>query len=209
MRLTNQLFNMRFLILLLLIPVTYSAQQDSAYINTVLKHREEVNKEFGDTAKSPLPDEMAIEFEHLNYFEPNEKYRIEAKFKKKIGPVFEMTTSAGKLKKFRQYGILKFKLDGKKFKLPIYQNMRLLQMPMYRDYVFIPFNDLTNEEESYGGGRYIEAKLPKDKTYILDFNYAFNPYCHYTTGYNCPIPPKDNFLDIRIEAGEKKFDEDH
>ena len=54
----------------------------------------------------------------------------------------------------------------------------------------------------------LKQKIPTGKTYDLDFNYCFNPYCHYTTGYNCPIPPRENYLEIKIEAGEKKFKED-
>ena len=40
---------------------------------------------------------------------------------------------------------------------------------------------------------------------VLDFNAAYNPYCAYTDGYNCPIPPMENALGIRIEAGEKVY----
>jgi len=149
---------------------------------------------------------MAINFKHLNYYKPNPAYKIIANFKKEIGDEFYMTTSAGKKKKFRQYGILSFEIDGKKLKLPIYQNIKLMKTEMYKDYIFIPFTDLTNGEETYGGGRYIETTIPKGNTYVLDFNYCFNPYCHYTTGYNCPIPPKANFLDLKIEAGEKKYE---
>jgi len=75
--------------------------------------------------------------------------------------------------------------------------------PIYKNHIFIPFTDLTNGEETYGGGRYIDATIPKGKSITLDFNYSYNPYCHYTEGYNCPIPPKENFLDIKIKAGEK------
>ncbi len=78
----------------------------------------------------------------------------------------------------------------------------------YKDYIFIPFKDHTNGNETYGGGRYIEAKKPTGDTYQLDFNYAFNPYCHYTTGYSCPYPPEANFLEIKIETGEKKYKTD-
>ncbi|MDQ3048969.1 MAG: DUF1684 domain-containing protein, partial [Bacteroidota bacterium] len=54
---------------------------------------------------------------------------------------------------------------------------------------------------SYGGGRYMDLRIPKGKTITLDFNQAYNPYCAYSTGYSCPIPPKENFLDLKVEAG--------
>lgn len=197
----------KLLIILLLINSTgLFAQETSSYLEQLNVHRAEMDIEFGDTTTSILPNDIALNFKQLNYFEPNEKYNILANFQKKIGKAFFMTTSSGNQKTFRQYGVLSFTIDNKLYKLPIYQNIKLMQNDKYKDYIFIPFTDLTNNNETYGGGRYIEAKKPTGKTYQLDFNYAFNPYCHYTTGYNCPIPPKENFLDIRIEAGEKKFD---
>jgi len=194
-----------YLSFLFLFSISVHGQTNNGNHDAIVKHRTEVDEEFSDTARSPLPDTMALKFEHLNYFEANEKFRLTAKFKKKIGPIFNMTTSSGKLKEFRQYGTLFFTVDGKKLKLPIYQNIKLMEKEKYKDYIFIPFTDLTNGEETYGGGRYIEASRPEGKTFDLDFNYCFNPYCHYTDGYNCPIPPKKNFLNIRIEAGEKKY----
>ena len=198
-------------IILILSSITVSGQFDEAYLEKIQEHRAHSDKEFGDTATSILPIEEALAFDHLNYYKPNPKYRITAKFKKKIGKEFEMVTSSGKKKKFRQYGKLSFSIDGKKLKLPIYQNIKLMAMEKYKDYIFIPFKDHTNGDETYGGGRYIEASKPTGKTYDLDFNYCFNPYCHYTTGYNCPIPPMENYLELKIEAGEKKYilDEAH
>ena len=196
------------LILSMLTSASLYAQQDDSYIVQLNKHRNNKDREFKDTATSILPKEMALTFKYLNYFEPNPAYRVLANFKKEIGKEFYMTTSSGQKKKFRQYGILYFELTGKSLQLPIYQNIRLMKTEEYKDYIFIPFTDLTSGEESYGGGRYIEASLPTDSTYSLDFNYCFNPYCHYTTGYNCPIPPAANFLDVRIEAGEKKYHTD-
>jgi uncharacterized protein (DUF1684 family) len=196
------------LYILLVLSSTLFSQEKEDYLKTLSKHRIEMDKEFGDTATSILPNNIILNFKHLNYFKPNPKYNITADFKKEIGKEFTMTTSSGKLKTFRQYGILSFAIDKKEFQLPIYQNIKLMKNTKYKDYIFIPFNDLTNGLETYGGGRYIEATKPTGKKFKLDFNYAFNPYCHYTTGYNCPIPPKENFLDIRIEAGEKVFIED-
>tara|TARA_B100000809_G_scaffold70615_2_gene68158 strand:- start:12584 stop:13195 length:612 start_codon:yes stop_codon:yes gene_type:complete len=191
--------------ILLVLSSTLFSQEKEDYLKTLKKHRVEMDIEFGDTSTSILPNEMVLNFKHLNYFKPNPKYNITADFKKEIGKEFTMTTSSGKKKLFRQYGILSFKIDKRKHLLPIYQNIKLMKTEKYKNYIFIPFTDLTNGEETYGGGRYIEAEIPTEDTFQLDFNYAFNPYCHYTTGYNCPIPPKENFLELRIEAGEKTF----
>ena len=77
----------------------------------------------------------------------------------------------------------------------------------YKDYLFIPFTDKTSGIETYGGGRYIDLVLSDivNKTCTIDFNKAYNPYCAYTAGYNCPIPPKENDLPVAIKAGELNF----
>jgi uncharacterized protein len=196
---------MKLALLLLLLPfITHSQNQ---YIEKVVEHRKEKNAEYKDTLKSPFHKEQIANFDSLNYFAPNQKFNIQAKFVKELGAAFDMTTSSGKSKKFRVYGNLFFSIDSIDYVLPIYQNLKLMTNPLYQNYIFIPFTDLTNGEETYGGGRYIEATIPTSNTFNLDFNYCFNPYCHYTTGYNCPIPPKENFLDLRIEAGEKVYEE--
>ena len=75
----------------------------------------------------------------------------------------------------------------------------------YKDYLFLPFTDLTNGDTTYGGGRYIDMRIPEKNTIILDFNQSYNPYCAYGGNYSCPIPPAENNLDIAITAGVKKF----
>jgi uncharacterized protein (DUF1684 family) len=197
--------NKLIIIASILYAIPTNAQHTESLLKELLNHRSEKDAEFKDTSSTILPKDMALKFKGLNYFDPNPAFRVTAIFKKKIGKEFHMTTSSGKKKKFRQYGILTFKLNGKKLTLPIYQNIKLMQTEAYQNYIFIPFTDLTNGNETYGGGRYIETTIPTGDTLTLDFNYSFNPYCHYTTGYNCPIPPKENFLDIRIEAGEKIY----
>ena len=82
-----------------------------------------------------------------------------------------------------------------------YQNVVYSQKEEYKDHLFLPFTDKTNGFESYGGGRYIDLRIPATDSLLLDFNQSYNPYCAYTTGYNCPIPPKENALPIKIEVG--------
>jgi hypothetical protein len=72
--------------------------------------------------------------------------------------------------------------------------------------LFVPFTDLTSGDGSYGGGRYIDVKISKGDSIILDFNKTYNPYCAYIANYSCPIPPKENDLLVRIEAGIKEFE---
>jgi uncharacterized protein (DUF1684 family) len=71
--------------------------------------------------------------------------------------------------------------------------------------LFLPFLDNTNGDTTYGGGRYIDLRIPEGDTIEIDFNKAYNPYCAYNSRYSCPIVPRENYLDTNIEAGVKKF----
>ena len=77
----------------------------------------------------------------------------------------------------------------------------------YKNYLFIPFTDLTTGDESYGSGRYMDFTTDsiQSNKLTLDFNKAYNPYCAYAIGFHCPLPPKENFLKVAIIAGEKVF----
>ena len=73
----------------------------------------------------------------------------------------------------------------------------------YKDYLFIPFRDVTSGKETFGGGRFLDARIPKNDTLLIDFNLNYNPYCAYSERYSCPIPPTENTLKVSILAGEK------
>ncbi len=187
-------------------PLTIFAQDFKAEIE---KHREEYKAEFLKNSSSPLKKE---DFEYLRFYEPNEKFKVECEFvaTKKEKP-FDVPTSSGQTATYTKFGELKFEIEGKSYKLAVYQSLRLRNLPQYRDYLFIPFKDLTNGKETYGGGRYLDLRMKEiagDKIY-LDFNKAYNPYCAFSAGYSCPIPPKENQLKVAIEAGEKNFAKEH
>src|SRR4051812_14133673 len=106
-----------------------------------------------------------------------------------------MKTSTARLPKYRKYAELEFTLQGKAFKLAVYQSSDLMKNVIYKNYLFLPFKDLSSGKETYGGGRYIDLELPvKDNVITLDFNKAYNPYCAYSTKYSCPLVPSENML---------------
>ena len=148
----------------------------------------------------------------LHFFAINEKYKVTASFTRlNDTSVFVMKTSGKVSKKFYRYGTLSFKLNDSLLHLTVYQSLQLIKDPKYKDDLFIPYTDLTTGEESYGGGRYIDILTTdiKNNMVVIDFNKAYNPYCSYTTGYNCPIPPRENDLPIAVKAGEMKFGKAH
>ena len=179
------------------------AQKD---LSSAEKFQTELNKSYADSLKSPLMKEDLKQFKGLDFFSINEKYIVEATFirTKKEKP-FGMKTTTSRTPLYKKYGELHFEIDGKALKLNVYQNVDLNKKPGYEDYLFLPFSDLTCGKESYIGGRYVDMKIQKGKTWTIDFNKAYNPYCAYNYEYSCPIVPLENDLDIEILAGVKKF----
>ena len=98
-------------------------------------------------------------------------------------------------------GFVTFELGG--------QEQRLEAHVDEDEYLRLDFKDTTNGDTTYVGGRFLVAEMPKDGKIIVDFNRAYNPPCAYTDYATCPLPPLENRLPIRIEAGEKAYRETH
>ncbi|MEO9660053.1 MAG: DUF1684 domain-containing protein [Maribacter dokdonensis] len=173
----------------------------------ILLFQEELNAEFKNPESSPLPDRFRIDFESLEFFEPDTNYIVEAELVRTPEALpFSMPTTTGRESTEVVYGIAKFSLNGKDHKLEIYQSPELITQAEYEDYLFLPFTDNTNGEETYGGGRYLDLRIPKGNKIILNFNKAYNPYCAYNKKFSCPIVPKVNNLDTEIKVGVKAFE---
>ncbi|MGB8705145.1 MAG: DUF1684 domain-containing protein [Gillisia sp.] len=192
--------------LIFLAGIFSSSAQTSAKVQSVKNFQKEINKEFRDPQESPLTAEDRENFEGLNFFDIDTAYTVEAKFvRTPAESPFVMHTTTDRMPIYVKYGEVYFTLKGKKYKLNVYQSQQLKNDPQYLDYLFLPFTDKTNGRESYGGGRYIDLRIPATNTITIDFNKAYNPYCAYSKGYSCPIPPAENDLDIRIPVGVKKY----
>jgi uncharacterized protein len=83
-------------------------------------------------------------------------------------------------------------------------SLTLLREPG-RGRLFLPFRDRAADGETYAIGRYLDPQARPDSSLVVDFNYAYNPYCAYGEGWSCPIPPSENVLDVPIRAGERVF----
>ncbi|MEN9997376.1 MAG: hypothetical protein RI922_366 [Bacteroidota bacterium] len=165
-----------------------------------------------DSSSHILNAEEQKSFEGLQFFKVDSSFRVTAKFTKEVGKKFEMPTSTERKPIYRQFGFIEFSLEGKASKLYVYQNMALRHKKEYKDYLFIPFRDATNGNETYGGGRYLDFKKTTNTEVVVDFNTVYNPYCVYSHRYSCPIPPAENTLTVPIHAGEKVpvgYSQDH
>jgi hypothetical protein len=182
-----------------------SQTMDTAtYAGTILQHREAYKKDFLHNERSPLKSKEDLA--NLRFFEPDERFRFVCSFERTPDEKpFDLPTYSGITKPFVKYGILTFEMEGRQYKLSVYQNLLIRGLPQYAEHLFLPFRDLTNDDLTYGGGRYIDLKMTdmESDAPVLDFNKCYNPWCAYSDGYNCPIPPVENNLEIAIEAGEK------
>jgi len=180
-------------------------QRDSVRaVNDILAFQKELNDSYKDPKESPLDPADLEKFKEHPFFPINLSYRVNAKLRVTPGtPVLHLKTSTSRLTNDRIYGYVEFTLRGKEFKLPVYQSAEAHRDPEYADYLFFPFTDLTNGDQTYGGGRYIDLHIPKGEDIVVDFNKAYNPYCAYSSRYSCPKVPAENQMDIEIPVGVK------
>ncbi|MEJ1223513.1 DUF1684 domain-containing protein [Sediminicola sp. 1XM1-17] len=184
-----------------------TAADTTKTVGEILEFQHKMNQEFRDPETSPLPDRYRKNFEGLSFFQPDTSFRVVAKFVRTPEAVpFMMPTTTDRVSQEVTYGVAHFVLKGKKYELEVYQNQELMLEENYKDYLFLPFLDETNGEETYSGGRYIDLSIPEGGSMIIDFNRAYNPYCVYNKKYSCPIVPKINTLPIEVKAGLRAFE---
>lgn len=183
----------------------FFGQSKPVEIQEIIEFQSNLNKEYLDKETTPLRGENFRNFKEHPFFPINLKYRVEAKLERLEKEVkVDFPTSSGKSKTYRLYAKAHFVLDGKPQILSIYQSEALMNDPQYKDYLFLPYRDLTAGKSTYGGGKYIDLRIPKGETIVLDFNKSYHPYCAYNAvDYSCPIVPKENELLVRIPAGVK------
>ena len=152
---------------------------------------------FSRGGDSPLTDEQRASFTGLRYFDFDPGLRFEVTIERGgMAAPEEVQTSDGSVQHLARAGTLRFDVGGRDVALIAYDQGHEL---------FIPFRDATSGDDTYGAGRYVEAHPLGHDRYELDFNTAYNPYCAYNDTWSCPLPPRDNWLDVPIRAGEKTF----
>jgi hypothetical protein len=197
-----------FFVSLFLLPAAYINAQ-TPYEQEILQSREYNKKGLCKGERAPLKEN---EIQFLRYFQVDSIWRKYAHIERIADTAtVVMPTSSGKIKYFKRYAYLRFEHFKQSYTLTAFYAVKDTLKTGEPLHLFIPFNDLSNGELTYGGGRYIESSTAEimDDTLVLDFNICFNPYCAYTTGYNCPVPPVENRLSLFIEAGEQNYSKPH
>lgn len=152
---------------------------------------------FREPHQSPLTPEQRRSFNGLSYFPEAPALRFELTLERSASTeTEEIQTSDGQVRLMPRAGTLRFTIDGTTVGLAAYEQDEDL---------FIPFRDATSGTEAYGAGRYVEARPLGGDRYLLDFNFAYNPYCAYNDNWSCPLPPRENWLQVPIRAGERAF----
>jgi len=177
--------------------------KESAFQKEINQIRLEKDSYMKDSKSSPFNAKTKVEFHPLNYFAVDSNFV----FKSKLVEYPEKDTltiygTKGEPRQVVRYGYVTITYNGIKHNINVYEGSY-----SGGKYYSIWFTDRTTNEESYGVGRYLDFELKSDPgfVYTIDFNLAYNPYCAYSQDYSCAIPTKDDYIDIAITAGEKKF----
>jgi uncharacterized protein (DUF1684 family) len=176
--------------------IFYSLSGSESYFDTIKKQRDTFLKNLMSEKDSPISS--IKDFSGIKYFEADKNFIVDADFKAESAGQGMILMTDSTQTEIKKAGTATFSVDGKTFTVNVFDE---------GEYFLFPFRDLTSGKETYGGGRFINIskdKLKDDKLEI-DFNNAHNFYCAYNESFICPIPPKENFINTEIKAGEKKY----
>ncbi len=164
-------------------------------IADLLAFRREKDRYFKHADESPVPRETRHNFKGLSYFPPNDELVYEVDLEPVDPTEVTIVTTAGDERTYKRVATASFSVDGQGATVALYSSGD--------EDLFLPFRDATSGRESYGAGRYIDVHPRDNGKAVLDFNYAYSPFCAYSPNYSCAVPPQENWLTVPIRAGER------
>jgi len=170
-------------------------------VNELEEFRAEKDVFFRDDPRSPLTSEQRATFHGLSYYPEDDRSVVTSRLDTGVDRDEEivMATSTGGSQTYHRAGKVRFEVEGDAAEVTLYASPEA-------DDLFVPFRDATSGNETYGAGRYLEVEPPgPDGDVVIDFNLAYNPNCCYNEHWSCPLPPRENWLNVPIRAGEKDF----
>jgi uncharacterized protein (DUF1684 family) len=162
-------------------------------------YRQRRDHYFAHDPDSPLESSDREHFAGLLYFAESPALAFEVTIDdaaSDVGEQVDLLTVDGQAKPFVRVGRIHVPVGDQEVTLSVFKDLA-------RGRYFLPFRDGTSGQETYAGGRYLDPRARPDGTLLVDFNFAYNPYCAYSEGWSCPIPPAENVTPVRIEAGEQ------
>lgn len=185
--------------------VTYTltaTESPEDYIERIEDERERQYKFIRFNVDSPLSDEQKRNFKSLNFYPIDPDYKVTARIipieNKKVR---ELPMTDGSTERYIEFAYAEFTLKNIPLRLLLLQDVSEIDKKNF----FVAFADETSARETYGGGRYINARQSGKNSIVIDFNLAYNPYCAYNPDYACPIPPRENILKVPVPVGEKNY----
>jgi uncharacterized protein (DUF1684 family) len=168
--------------------------------------RRERDQLFRTHPQSALSETQRAGFHGLRYYDYNPAWCLLLPLDPNVEPtVLEVELQADGLVRLQRCGRIHFQVDD------VAVSLALFWVLGYGGGLFLPFRDLTNGQESYGGGRYLldtikHADLGHEgERLVIDFNYAYNPSCAYHPRWHCPLAPQENWLPVPVRAGEQHY----
>ncbi len=183
----------------------YSNSQIDSLKNLFKKYTRKNDHEFKTAGWSPLSADDKLNFTGLRYYPYQIDWRFEGSITKHTNPDSAQIIGGrkGDVRPAIKYGYFEFEKENMKHQLQIYKIFP--SRIGGKAHLFLGFWDETSGNETYSGGRYIDIEENPQNYYVIDFNYAYNPYCAYSDRYSCAIPPWENRLKIDVNAGEKMY----
>lgn len=176
---------------------SYDGDMDAETLAELQEFRREKEAFFRTDPMSPVLPEQRQSFAGLAYYEPNDALTFEVMPELHEDPEdVVLQTSDATTRTYERWANLPFEVDGTSVALTLYRDPE-------SGHLFLPFRDETSGQETYPAGRYLEVPVLEDGRLLLDFNYAYHPFCAYNPHYSCPIPPVENRLPVAIRAGER------
>ena len=178
-------------------PGTSATPADALVVGTLTLWLHQSGERFAVRIRDPQSP-MRTEFTGCKWFPVNPTYRIMGRFLPyDTQQNVSMPNIMGDLEHYTSPGVIQFEFQG--------QELHLQPVSTGTDRLFFVFRDQTSDRETYGAARFLVTDGPRDGQVLLDFNKAVNPPCAYNPFTTCPLPPKENRLSVRIEAGELKY----
>ncbi len=179
--------------------IQQSGSSVDAYAEEIEKFWEDRDEFYRSSEASPFI-QRDVKYKPVDYYEPSLDFKVTGKlnrFSKR--ETLALGNSDGTTKMYLKFATVDFKIQDQSCTLLI------LKALGFGNQYLLAFGDGTSGDTTYGGGRYLDVTIGKSDQLVLDFNKAYNPYCAYFDDFTCPLPPRENLLEVSIEAGEKNY----
>lgn len=161
----------------------------------LLHFRKEKDDFFKHGGQFALPHNARHTLEGLSYYPPNAKLVFDVTLDSTEPTEVQISTTDGAERTYTRVATATVSVDGADTAMALYSSGH--------ESLFLPFRDTTSGKEPYGVGRYIDVHPNGDGTAVIDFNYAYTPFCAHNDQYTCALPSAENWLDVAITAGEQ------